>query len=188
MRQHVTNFSIQSLVLLAVATTTSDALAQADWVKRAIDSQSGKAARQAKGAQKKIFAGRTYAANQLLVSRATIANMDRALGRYRKIEQSGKWQILPAKGRALRLGDEGARVKILHSRLVATGDLAPAASRRNQTRFTKATEEAVKRFQFRNGLTPSGRVNSYTRSALNVTAKTQAGSTHSEPATPSRSS
>ena len=120
--------------------------------------------------QPKANAVRPYAARNIMISPSTLANIDRALQRYERLAQSAGWTSLP-KGRALKVGDEGAKVKILLRRLVATGDLDPRVLRRKRASFDKAVEAAVKRFQIRNGLTPSGRVNSYTRTALNVTAK-----------------
>lgn len=171
MRRPVTSISFLPLLLLAVAASSNAALAQDDWVKRALDSQSKKAAPATTAKSASAGADDAYAAQHLLMSRATLANVDRALARYRKIAQNGEWQPLPAKGGALKLGDDGASVQILINRLVATGDLDARAVRQNRSTFDKAVEAAVRGFQSRNGLTPSGQVNSYTRAALNVPAK-----------------
>ena len=139
--------------------------AQDDWAKRAM----GQGDKQSVAKANRI-SGQSFAARNIMISPATIANIDRALPRYERLAQSPGWPALP-KGRALKLGDEGAKVKTLLRRLAATGDLNPRALRRRQASFDRAVESAVKRFQFRNGLTPSGRVNSYTRTALNVSAE-----------------
>ncbi len=112
-------------------------------------------------------AGHTSTAAQLLVSRRTLDNIDRAIATYRALAQRGDGEPL-ARGKPLRLGDTGARVAALVQRLAIHGDLPHQAASRNRGSFDRNVENAVKRFQLRNGLTPSGQLNSYTRSALNV--------------------
>ena len=154
-----------TLVLVLAGAGASSVQAQDDWIKRAMGKRDKQPA-----AQRRTGDVNPYAARNIVISPGTLANIDRALQRYERLAQSPGWPSLP-KGRALKVGDGGDRVKILIRRLVATGDLDARALRSKRASFDKTVEAAVKRFQFRNGLTPSGRVNSYTRSALNVTAE-----------------
>ena len=109
-----------------------------------------------------------HASHSVLASRSTIANIDRAIARYTAIHRSGGWPTIP-RGRSLRFGDDGARVARLRRRLAKSGDLRTSRGNRNTT-FDRAVEQAVKRFQRRHGLTPSGRVNRLTLAALNVSS------------------
>ncbi len=152
------------LGLSLAATSSMRVSAQEDWVKRAMGQRDTIEVKGSRG-----IAGRPYAAQNIMISSATLANVDRALQRYERIAQSRRWPVV-AKGRSLKTGDSGDRVKALIRRLAITGDIDPRLLRRKRISFDKAVETAVKRFQIRNGLTPSGRVNSYTRAALNVTA------------------
>lgn len=95
-------------------------------------------------------------------------NLKAAIARYERIVAYGGWPQVP-KGRGLGPSSRGVRVKALRRRLLASGDLPRGVG--VGEKFDSRVEEAVKRFQRRHGLKPSGRVYRSTLSALNVTAK-----------------
>lgn len=90
-----------------------------------------------------------------------------ALARYREIESRGGWAILP-RGGEVRRGAEGEDVAALRRRLTASEDLPPGATGAG---FDRRLEAAVRAFQGRHGLDPTGRVDAPTRTALNVTVQ-----------------
>lgn len=87
-----------------------------------------------------------------------------ALARYRRIVSAGGWVPVSA-GPDLAPGDRGERVRELAARLAAEGDLVASEHR---------IEDAVRRFQARHGLPPSGAVDAATLRALNVPAADRA--------------
>lgn len=70
-------------------------------------------------------------------------------------------------GPKMQRGDGGERVQALRNRLKATGELS-FLEEFNKDFYDVALEEAVKKYQFRNGLEIDGIVGTATRSALNV--------------------
>ncbi len=106
----------------------------------------------------------------LLLSPETIQAVDIAIGRYRNIVASGGWpNIRKQKGAWLRLGARDKRVGLLRRRLAITRD-HPPRSRGDAWTFDQEVELAVKRFQIRHGIRPTGVVGSRTLYALNVPA------------------
>lgn len=87
-----------------------------------------------------------------------------ALRMYRDIEARGGWPSVPG-GEVLRKGMQDERVRVLRTRLAATGDL-PRATR--ETRFDAALERALRRYQARAGLDTTGKLDDDTRRSLNV--------------------
>ncbi len=87
------------------------------------------------------------------------------LGRYVEILKAGGWPKVPG-GPTLKRGSRGPRVLLLRRRLAVTGDLGAGASR--SPRFDITLESAVRRFQARHGLEPTGVVGSEELAALNV--------------------
>jgi murein L,D-transpeptidase YcbB/YkuD len=92
--------------------------------------------------------------------------LKRELARYRQIEASGGWPLMPA-GPALRVGATDARVPMLKRRLQATGDLV-ASAHDTSTRYDSALANSVRSFQERMGADSDGVLGEGTRSALNV--------------------
>ena len=87
-----------------------------------------------------------------------------AIERYRRIVKNGGWTAVA--GGHLEVGLSSNDVRALQERLIASGEFRGAAS----GYFDYDTERALKRFQATNGLTPTGVVDSRTRTALNVPA------------------
>jgi murein L,D-transpeptidase YcbB/YkuD len=89
-----------------------------------------------------------------------------ALKRYRAITRDGGWDSLAA-GPVSRLGSRDARLELLRRRLTIVGDLDSAATTDPDV-FDKSLEAALRRFQGRHGLEPSGALDAATLTALNV--------------------
>lgn len=103
------------------------------------------------------------------LSKQNIAPTKAAIRRYTEIAARGGWPKVPFNKRDIRRGSRGKSVVVLRQRLTISGDLDPRASNR-QKKFDYHLEEAVRRFQIRHGLTPTGVVNRRTALALNVSA------------------
>jgi murein L,D-transpeptidase YcbB/YkuD len=95
--------------------------------------------------------------------------LDRAIERYQQITSRGGWPVIPG-DRMLRPGDDDERIAYLRRRLMATGELQRSSSYGDYT-FDAALEQAVMRYQERNGIRPTGRVDKSTLAALNITAE-----------------
>jgi len=93
-----------------------------------------------------------------------------AAQRYRAIAERGGWPALPV-GTRLSLGAKGPAVALLRERLMAEGDLEPGAAGKT---FDKPLQDAVKRYQQRNGLARSGTVAGATLAAMNIPADVRA--------------
>ena len=92
--------------------------------------------------------------------------MVEALAAYRKIAEAGGWAAIPS-GPTLRSDSTGPRVAAVRQRLRVSND-TPDAGARKSTRFDTSLAEAVRRFQRRHGLEPTGQVDEATRGAMNV--------------------
>lgn len=92
-----------------------------------------------------------------------------ALVKYINIKSSGGWHKIPGSSK-MRKGDTGKRVAVLRSRLIISGDLKDSGNT-DAEYFDDTLENAVKRFQVRNGLKADGVVGSNTLSALNVSVE-----------------
>ena len=99
-----------------------------------------------------------------------IIAMEDAIQRYQAIAASGGWPLVPL-GRMLREGDDDERVPVLRKRLQMSGDLARRSAPFNNYTFDEELTAAVRRFQRRNGLRPTGRVERSTYPALNMTTE-----------------
>jgi murein L,D-transpeptidase YcbB/YkuD len=90
------------------------------------------------------------------------------LARYRAIAAAGGWRALPP-GPVLQRGAVGAGVLALRRRLAAEGD-----STGSSPEFDATLASALRAFQERHGLRPSGRLDEPTRAALDVGAAERA--------------
>lgn len=99
-----------------------------------------------------------------------IIAMRAAIDRYEHLVAQGGWPRVPP-GRMMRLDDEDDRIPILRQRLRLSGDLSGRTPNYNKYVFDEKLEAAIKRFQRRHGLRPTGRVMRSTYPALNVTAE-----------------
>jgi murein L,D-transpeptidase YcbB/YkuD len=104
------------------------------------------------------------------ISAQTEQSLVSAVDFYQRIVAAGGWPKLPGRI-TLRPGDSDESVVILRKRLKMTRDLP--ANARGDYAFDDNVVEAVKRFQRRNGLEPTGIVYGITLRSLNVPAKTR---------------
>jgi len=104
------------------------------------------------------------------ISAQTEQSLVSAVDFYQRIVAAGGWPKLPGRI-TLRPGDGDESVVILRKRLKMTRDLP--ANARGDYAFDDNVVEAVKRFQRRNGLEPTGVVYGITLRSLNVPAKTR---------------
>src|SRR5262249_36778603 len=95
----------------------------------------------------------------------TYLRIKQALLSYSAIEVRGGWPIVPADAK-LAPGASGAAVALLRRHLVITGDLAASAEAGDT--YDDAATAAVKKFQLRHGLEPSGNLGAQSLNALNV--------------------
>jgi murein L,D-transpeptidase YcbB/YkuD len=97
-----------------------------------------------------------------------ITAMDAAIAKYQRIADNGGWPIIPP-GRMMREGEDDERVPLLRRRLKMSGDFSPRTTTYNSITFDSDLADAVRRYQRRNGLRPTGRVERSTYPALNMT-------------------
>ena len=105
------------------------------------------------------------ALDRLRPPHAGYAHLKQALGHYRDIELLGGWPVLPAS--LLQHKGTGEPVALLRLRLAGSGDLEAQAVQA-EDRYDDALEAAVRRFQERHGLIPTGRIDEKTLAELNV--------------------
>ncbi len=97
-----------------------------------------------------------------------VTAIDAAIAKYQQIADNGGWPIIPP-GRMMREGEDDERVPLLRRRLQMSGDLRIRSDVYNSSTFDSDLTNAVKRYQRRNGLRPTGRVERSTYPALNMT-------------------
>lgn len=107
----------------------------------------------------------TFDSRQPTLSAQTADNIQRSIDTYLAIASRGGWGAVPG-GQMLRVGLSHRNVRALRERLIASGDLSPAAGVSNT--FDTYVEAAVRRFQARHGLVPDGIVRGETLAELNV--------------------
>jgi L,D-transpeptidase YcbB len=93
-----------------------------------------------------------------------------AIERYEKLVAGGGWPQVPP-GRMMRGGDEDPRVPILRKRLRASGDMPPKGQYYDNETFDSELEAGVRRFQQRNGIRPTGRIEQSVYPTLNISAQ-----------------
>lgn len=106
------------------------------------------------------------ALRSLLPPQPGYARLRQALARYRDLATNGGWPSVPD-GPKLQKGDRGERALALRQRLIAAGDLDPAAGD-SLDLFDEVVEEALRKFQRRHGLETDGVVGATTFANLNV--------------------
>ena len=103
-----------------------------------------------------------------ILSPATLAATEAAIQTYQGIVARGGWNAVPATAE-LKIGVKSKPVQLLRQRLAISGDLDASAG--SSSVFDSFVEAAVKRFQIRHGLTPSGVVGEQTFNELNAPAQ-----------------
>ncbi len=103
-----------------------------------------------------------------LISQAAVAGLDRAISSYSRLVQSGGWQAIPGK-QSLRPGGDDRRFAALRQRLKISGELNPKS--RGYGGYDEELSAAVRAYQQRIGLTPTGIANNRTLEMLNVSAE-----------------
>ena len=99
-----------------------------------------------------------------------IAAIEEAIDRYQELASAGGWPLIPP-GRMMREGEDDERVPLLRKRLRISGDYRSRGPGYNSDVFDEALTAAVRRFQRRHGLRPTGRVERSTYPALNMTVE-----------------
>jgi L,D-transpeptidase YcbB len=102
-----------------------------------------------------------------VLSPETLAATDAAIQQYQGIVSRGGWSPVPT-GADLKIGAKSKSVQALRQRLIVSGDLDPVAG--TGPVFDSFVDAAVKRFQARHGLSPTGLVSGQTFTELNVPA------------------
>ena len=105
------------------------------------------------------------------IARANVAATQTAIAKYRSIVANGGWPIVPAK--AMKPGQTGPEIVTLHRRLEISGDLVGMSV---PEEYDAAVVSAVKKFQARHGLPPTGVIDTRAMiEALNVPAAIRLG-------------
>ncbi|WP_232372733.1 L,D-transpeptidase family protein [Acuticoccus mangrovi] len=100
------------------------------------------------------------------LSPATLGRMQIAIEQYRTIAATGGWPTVNSPQKAMRLGTRDNAVRTLRRRLTISGDLVQIGGRDDV--FDSYVAAAVRRFQMRHGLAPTGIVDQATLDAMNV--------------------
>jgi murein L,D-transpeptidase YcbB/YkuD len=111
-----------------------------------------------------------YRSNYPMVGPDSVLATEQAIQQYRQLGVQGGWAPLRINER-LRLGARGQEVVALRQRLAITGDLDASAGA--SATYDSYVEAAVRGFQNRHGLTPTGAINRGTLNALNVPVDTR---------------
>lgn len=102
-----------------------------------------------------------------ILSYDTAYNIQLAINYYQQVVAQGGWDLPTRQTFSLALGKETAAVGSLKKHLILVGDLP--ADRIND-KFDQATDLALRKFQVRHGIIPTGKVDEPTFYALLVTA------------------
>src|SRR5262245_18955642 len=108
-----------------------------------------------------------YGISVPFVSDGSVAALQQGVERYRQIVAAGGWPAVSGTV-TLRLGDSSSDIVAIKRQLAVTGDLASGGTASGV--FDQEFQEALARFQIRNGLRVSGFVDSRTLAVLNVSA------------------
>jgi murein L,D-transpeptidase YcbB/YkuD len=104
-----------------------------------------------------------------ILSFDTSYNIQLAINYYQQVIQLGGWETPTRRTFGLGLGKDGRAVSALKRQLILVGDM-PNAERVNQN-FDDATDLALRKFQVRHGIIPTGKVDEPTFYALAVPAE-----------------
>jgi len=106
-------------------------------------------------------------------SEEMLGAMEKAIAEYQRIVAAGGWKPVPgSSNRTIRPGDDDERIPHVRRRLRASGDLVHRAGGSYESfTYDGELDEAVRRFQERNGLRVSGRIDQPTLAAMNVSAQ-----------------
>jgi L,D-transpeptidase YcbB len=102
-----------------------------------------------------------------ILSPETLMTTEQMVSRYQDIVARGGWGTVP--NEVLSLGMRSPSAVALRQRLILSGDLDPTAG--SSDTYDSFVEAAVRRFQARHGLTPTGALNSSSIAAMNVPAQ-----------------
>jgi murein L,D-transpeptidase YcbB/YkuD len=111
--------------------------------------------------------GLVAAMDRLQPDQPEYRELQQALVRYRAIAAKGGWPSIPAQTR-LKAGQASDVVPVLRRRLAMEGDLDPAYEEDPDTTFGGLVVEALKKFQERHRIKPTGMLTAETVSAVNV--------------------
>jgi murein L,D-transpeptidase YcbB/YkuD len=103
-----------------------------------------------------------------ILSFDTANNIQGAIAYYGQVVQAGGWQPPTRQTFNLALGKDSRAVTDLKRHLMLTGDMAQAPHINSS--FDDDTDQAVRKFQVRHGIIPTGKVDEPTFYALQVTA------------------
>ncbi len=106
------------------------------------------------------------ALEELLPSHPGYGRLREALADYRRVAAQGGWPEVP--GRTLRPGMRDPGVALLRQRLRLTGDLTSSWRGADEQLYDHEVEEAVRRFQARHNVEPTGIVGLETSGYMNV--------------------
>lgn len=106
--------------------------------------------------------------NEPILSYDTGYDVQLAIQKYTAIVQAGGWEAPSRQIYKLAIGKDDRSVAKLKRHLMITGDMENADH--VSTEFDKATDLAVRKFQVRHGIIPTGKVDEPTFYALAVTA------------------
>lgn len=157
--------------LLGGATLGGAAAAGMGWSGAASAQQAGLIGGQAEWAQSYDVGAqksRNIITSHPILSPATLQATEGAIRVYQEIVARGGQPPLPA-GQRLKLGTRHANVQALRDRLIALGDLSPNVG--SGSVFDSYVDAAVRRYQARHGLTPTGVVGAQTFAAINTPAE-----------------
>ncbi|MEW9836444.1 peptidoglycan-binding protein, partial [Mesorhizobium marinum] len=94
------------------------------------------------------------------------------LGEFSRVEASGRWPAIDAGGAAIAAGAEDVRMRDIRRLLALAGDL-PIALMDGSTVHDEKTVQAVRSFQTRHGLDPTGTIDGATLAAMAVPISTR---------------
>jgi len=104
-----------------------------------------------------------------ILSFDTANNIQNAIASYTQVVQQGGWEPPSRQTYRSSLGKTGLVITHLQRRLMMTGDL-PTSPKTTDT-FDNATDLAVRKFQVRHGIIPTGKIDEPTFYALQVPAE-----------------